>query len=71
MYWPSLPFMDRVGLVFLLSLGIAIVVSLGKPGAANANRIEVSGVSYATSNGFNIASIGVIMVLIALYVSWW
>src|SRR6202044_2241995 len=30
-FWPSLPFMNRVGLVFLLCLGIAAVLSLLRP----------------------------------------
>jgi SSS family solute:Na+ symporter len=69
--WPDLPFMDRVGSVFLLALGLAIVVSLAKPGAANANRIDTAGVSYATTPGFNMASVGVIAILVALYTVWW
>jgi solute:Na+ symporter, SSS family len=68
---PDLPFMDRVGLVFLLALGLAVFVSLAKPGAANANRIDTGGINYATTTGFNMASVGVIAILIALYAVWW
>lgn len=69
--WPSLPFIDRVGVVFVLALVLAVGVSLLRPGAANANRITTSDVSYATTGGFNIASVGVIAILIALYTVWW
>lgn len=69
--WPTLPFIDRVGLVFLLTLALAVVVSLVKPGAANANRITTKDVNFSTTSGFNIASVGVIMILIALYTIWW
>jgi solute:Na+ symporter, SSS family len=125
--WPDLPFMDRVGVVFLMALGLAVFVSLAKPkvvlatlaaaigafivavlggvimpgmsmndkvwmvgivavltasgfgavglmskgGTANANRIDTREVSYATTSGFNLASVGVIAILIALYAVWW
>ncbi|KQM63284.1 sodium transporter [Sphingomonas sp. Leaf17] len=68
---PEIPFMDRMGIVFLLSLGLAIVLSLLVKGRGDANRIKMDGVRFETSNGFNIAGIGVILILIALYATWW
>jgi solute:Na+ symporter, SSS family len=69
--WPELPFMNRVGLVFLLSLGAAIIVSLVSPAQRAKNTITLQGVDYSTSGVFNIASVGVIIILIALYATWW
>ncbi|HET6783866.1 MAG TPA: sodium/sugar symporter [Pseudoxanthomonas sp.] len=69
--WPSLPFMDRVGLVFLLALALAIVVSLASKASGVSDRIETGDVSYATSASFNIASIAVVAILCALYASFW
>jgi solute:Na+ symporter, SSS family len=69
--WPELPFMNRVGLVFLLSLGAAIIVSLASPVQRAKNTITLQGVDYSTSGVFNIASVGVIVILIALYATWW
>jgi SSS family solute:Na+ symporter len=69
--WPSLPFMNRVGLVFLLSLAAAIIVSLVRPEQRVKSTISLQGVSYSTSTVFNIASVGVILILIALYGTWW
>lgn len=65
------PFMNRMGVVFLVSLALAIVVSLVTPQPAGADTIETRDVSYATRPGFNIGALAVILVLIALYATWW
>jgi SSS family solute:Na+ symporter len=69
--WPNLPFMDRVGLVFLLALVLAVVVSLLTPPPGARNLIETHQMTYGTSSTFNVASLGVILILIALYAAWW
>jgi solute:Na+ symporter, SSS family len=69
--WPSLPFMDRVGLVFLLALVLAVVVSMLGKAAPEKDFIRTNDVSYATSAGFNIASLGVVAILVALYAAFW
>lgn len=69
--WPALPFMDRVGLVFLLALALAVVVSLvGKP-TGDGNLIRVDDVSYRTDVSFNMASLAVVAILVALYAVFW
>lgn len=68
---PSIPFMDRMGLVFLASLALAVILSLTVKTRASINRITMEGVSFATPASFNVASIGVILILIALYATWW
>jgi SSS family solute:Na+ symporter len=69
--WPELPFMDRMGVVFVLALVLAVVCSLIWPAAAVVNRIQTVGVGFRTSAGFNIGAVGVIVILIALYTAWW
>ena len=71
--WPTLPFIDRVGLVFLLCVAVAVGTSLfykpnrqGQGGAIDHHNID-----YGTTTGFNMAAIGVILILIALYATWW
>lgn len=66
-----IPFMNRVGLVFLLTLAAAILVSLVAPQKKAVNVVSLEGVSYKTTNGFNIAGLGVIVILVALYAVWW
>ena len=70
-FWPELPFMDRMGVVFLLALALAVVCSLLWRQAAGGNRIETSGIRYATTASFNAAAAGVVLILIALYTTWW
>ena len=71
--WPTLPFIDRVGLVFVLCIVLAVGISLysrpGQPGSGVA--IDHRSINYATTSGFNVAAVGVILVLSALYATWW
>jgi SSS family solute:Na+ symporter len=67
----TMPFMNRVGVVFLLSLAGAVLVSLVAPQKKVVSVVTLEGISYKTSTGFNIAGLGVILILIALYATWW
>jgi SSS family solute:Na+ symporter len=69
--WASLPFMDRMGVVFLIALALAVIVSLVTPAKAGADTIETGDVRYATKAGFNIGATAVCLVLVALYATWW
>ena len=69
--WPTLPFMDRVGLVFLLCLGLCVLVSvMGKPSTTDSS-VKLDKISFATTQSFNIAAVGVVIILTALYTTWW
>ena len=68
--WPELPFIDRVGLVFLLALALAVAVSLARPQEAK-DEIRLDDVSFRTTPGFNWGSLGVVAILTALYTIWW
>ena len=71
-YWPDMPFMDRMGLIFLAALALAVIVSLVAPaGGKEKNLIVTRDVSYATPASFNIPALGVVLILIALYATWW
>ncbi len=69
--WPTLPFIDRVGLVFLLALVLAVVISLWKPARTGQDLIRTDDVRYATPMSFNIGGTAVIAILIALYTVFW
>ena len=71
LWLPELPFMDRVGVVFLVSLAAAVVVSLVSPTQTSVNVLKVDGVSFHTPAVFNAGAIGVAVILIALYATWW
>ncbi|MCG7531767.1 sodium/sugar symporter [Psychrobium sp. MM17-31] len=68
--WPTLPFMDRVGIVFLSCLAIAVVVSLFENKVQD-NAVDLDGVSFKTTAGFNVSTVAVIAILIAFYSAWW
>jgi SSS family solute:Na+ symporter len=65
------PFINRMGVVFLVSLALAIIVSLATPQRPDVDTIDTANVRYKTSTGFNAGALGVILILIALYATWW
>lgn len=65
------PFMNRMLAVFLISLLLAVVVSLVLPARREKNVVTMEGVSFATPAVFNIGGLGVILILVALYATWW
>ncbi|MFT4054732.1 MAG: sodium/sugar symporter [Novosphingobium sp.] len=68
---PGIPFMDRMGLVFLVALVMAVVVSLATPARPDKDTISTGDVRYATSRGFNAGAIAVVLVLCVLYAVFW
>ena len=69
--WPSLPFIDRVGVVFLMCLATGIVVSHLQGPEEHPNAIDYRDVDTTTTAGFNLAALAVILMLVALYATWW
>jgi SSS family solute:Na+ symporter len=69
--WASLPFMDRMGVVFLISLALAVVISLVTRTPAGRDTIETGDVRYATRTGFNAGALGVVLILVVLYATFW
>jgi solute:Na+ symporter, SSS family len=69
--WAALPFMNRMGIVFLIALALAVVISLVTPARHDTDTIETGDVRYATRSGFNVGAIAVCLILVALYATWW
>src|SRR3954471_18780244 len=69
--WASLPFMDRMGVVFLISLALAVIVSLVTNQRPGIDTIDTKDVRYATRTGFNVGALGVVLILVALYATYW
>ncbi|WP_333573248.1 sodium/sugar symporter [Sphingomonas sp.] len=67
----AVPFINRMGIVFLASLALAVIVSLARPAARGSNRIRMEGVRFNTTTGFNVAAVVIILILIGLYATWW
>jgi SSS family solute:Na+ symporter len=69
---PEVPFINRVGIVFLLTLGLAVAVSLARKSPDAHTRVShAHGVSFGTSSAFNLAAGGVVAALVAFYSSFW
>jgi SSS family solute:Na+ symporter len=71
LWMPLVPFMDRVGWVFLLCVGVAVAVSLLTGRGDHPKAIRVSEVRFATGPGFNAAAALVAAILTGLYWYWW
>jgi SSS family solute:Na+ symporter len=69
--WPSLPFMDRVGLVFVACLGLAVVISLLQARREHALKVEIKQIDYSTTAAFNVAALAITAILIGIYWKWW
>lgn len=69
--WPGLPFIDRVGLVFLLCIAVGAVASRIQGAEQHPNAIDYRTVDTSTTSGFNIAAVVVVLMLAALYATWW
>lgn len=63
--------MDRVAIVFLLSFITAIFVSILEGNKDQEKAVDLEGINFKTKTSFNIATLGVIAILIALYATWW
>lgn len=69
--WPALPFIDRVGLVFLACLAIGVLVSLVERAEHHPRAIPYADVDTSTTAGYNLAALAVVVMLAALYTVWW
>ncbi len=70
-WMPSLPFIDRVGIVFLLCVMTGMLVSRLESKTDHPDAIEHSSIDTSTSKSFNLASLVILMMLVALYATWW
>lgn len=69
--WPELPFIDRVGLVFVACILIGVAVSNFQGAGTHANAIDHRAVDTSTSTGFNAGTVAIVVILAALYTVWW
>jgi SSS family solute:Na+ symporter len=63
--------MDRVGIVFLACLVIAVALSLMQPRPDAVLKVELKNIDYSTSTGFNVGALVITAILIGIYATWW
>ena len=69
--WPELPFIDRVGLVFILCMLLGMAVSMMEKKGPHPDAIDYKAVDTHTTTGFNLASLVIVLMLAFLYTVWW
>ncbi len=69
--WPTLPFIDRVGIVFLMCIAVGVIVSRIQGAEDHPNAVDYADVDTRTTSGFNISAFVVLLMLAALYATWW
>lgn len=69
--FPDYPFLDRMGITFLLTVLIMVTVSLAKPKPPGTHEIIVDTSMFRVSRGFVIGSIIICGILAALYTVFW
>jgi len=70
-FFPSVPFIDRAGIVFVCSGIAAYVIAYLQGFEDNEKATNLDEVSFRTSSFFNIASAIIIMILGVFYATWW
>jgi solute:Na+ symporter, SSS family len=68
----EIPFLDRMGFVFLICAGLMIVISLLDPsGKKNPKGLEIDSTMFAPKGGFAVGAAIVVGMLSALYIIFW
>ena len=68
---PALPFLDRMGLTFLILCAIIIIISLIENKGDDPNAIELDKGIFKTSTAFNLGALGVMVLLALVYGLFW
>lgn len=67
----AVPFMNRMAIIFVISLLLAMGVSLARPQVQQGEGIRKEAHLFRTSAGFNAAAVAILAILVALYAYWW
>ena len=68
---PDVPFMDRIGIVFILLSAIIIISSLLESKSAHPNAVVLTQGIFATDRRFKIGAVIIIAILTAIYAIFW
>lgn len=71
-FFPELPFIDRMGIVFLICLALIVLVSeFDKKHQTPSKAINIEKSLFKTTTGFKIWTLVIIIILVLLYTMWW
>jgi len=68
---PALPFLNRMGIVFLILSAIVIVITLIESREDSPKAIKVDKGLFHTDTIFNVGAIGIFAILAVFYTIWW
>jgi SSS family solute:Na+ symporter len=71
MSMPDLPFVLRIWLVFLLNVAFGVVVSRLTRAPEEGQPVVLGDIRFGTSQGFNVASIAISLILVLIYAAFW
>jgi SSS family solute:Na+ symporter len=69
--WPNMPFIDQMGLIFLILTTIAITMSIFESKEKHLKAIDLNRGLFKTSPVFNIGALGILVIFAALYILFW
>jgi solute:Na+ symporter, SSS family len=70
-WMPQVPFLTRMGYVFVILVALMVVVSLIRPRKEGESIVEVDSSMFRTSQGFAVGALLLIGILTALYIVFW
>ncbi|HPK04604.1 MAG TPA: sodium/sugar symporter [Bacteroidales bacterium] len=70
-FMPELPFMDRMGLVFIICVLIMVISAMVEKKPVSEKFTVIDKAQFSTSTGFKIASLIIVIVLSVIYIMWW
>ncbi len=68
---PELPFLNRMGVVFLILSAIVVVITLIEKKGVSSKAIKIDKDLFHTDTIFNVGAIGIFAILSVLYTIWW
>ena len=68
---PEVPFMDRMGYVFLICFALIVIFALIERKPVDATKVTYPKGLFRTSTGFKIGALLIVAILIYIYAIWW
>ena len=68
---PEVPFIDRMGLVFVLSGLVAVAEVMISGNKIHPKAVDLQTINFKTSKAFNVNTLVIVLILIAFYTIWW
>lgn len=70
-HFPDMPFLNRVGWVFWIAMACCVGVSLLTKDQPRPTVLSFDGLSFRTSRAFNLAAVGIVLIVALIYLVLW